>query len=1168
MRLECISSILDGMEEYKQLVSSINGGTSTIVHGLSDSQRAVITYGLYSKLKGQVLILTSNDMEAKKLHDDLSALMDNCYYMPSKEMVFNIEVSSLEIRCERLEVLRRLQKGEDIIVVASIDAILYKMPPSNLHSKFVINLKREEENDIVSLMSSLLDLGYERVVAVEGKGQFAKRGGIIDLFPADASFPIRVEFFGDEIDTIRSFDVLTQRSIESIDEVSVYSAREIILTNDDIKRVSLELLNELEERIKKIKNKEYRDNLTKRVKGNIEKLSEHRSFDGIDSYIPYFYKDEACSFIDYFKNPLIILDETQKITQKIESVSTEFNESYKSLLEKGEILPLQGEYLVNSNIVLEDLSSRLYLGYNMIPRVDNIFKPGDIVHINGISLNAVGGIEYILSEIRDKINKDYYIFILSGSESRGKRLKDALVSEGIKAIYSEFTKTAQPSVVTITSGSLRRGMDFPSGKILIISDKEVYKDLKPRRKFTKKEGRIESFTDLKVGDYVVHINHGIGKFEGINELKVEGVKRDFLVLSYRGDDTLYVPVDQLDMVQKYIGSDDKTPKMNKLGGQEWSKTKGKVRESLKAMADELIKLYAKRSACKGFKFSKDTSWQVDFEEDFPYEETPDQLTAIEEIKRDMESDKPMDRLLCGDVGYGKTEVAMRAAFKAAMDEKQVAFLVPTTILAEQHYKNFKERFKDFPVNIDMMCRFNTPKQQKETKQNLAAGNVDIVIGTHKLLQKDIKYKDLGLLIIDEEQRFGVSHKEKIKALKQNVDVLTLTATPIPRTLHMSFIGARDMSVIETPPEERYPVQTYVLEYNDQLIADAISREISRGGQVYFVYNRVETMPEMNGYLQNLIPEARISMAHGKMGEKELEDVIVGFMEGKSDILLCTTIIETGMDIQNANTLIVYDADRMGLSQLYQLRGRVGRSSRLAYAYLTYRRDKVLTEDSEKRLKAIKEFTEFGSGFKIAMRDLEIRGAGNMLGTQQHGHMGAVGYDLYCKMLKDEVKHIQGEEVASDIETTIELPINAYIPDTYIDNEIIKIEIYKKIASISCEKDKMDIEDELIDRFSDIPKPCENLIRIALLKAVAKSMGVIGIKEIKKEIHINFTQGEYIMPESIRCLTSKIQVIASYPNVEKPILALKFKDNSESKIVDNIMGVLNCLKDCSMEKKPL
>ncbi|MEF9951514.1 MAG: transcription-repair coupling factor [Clostridium sp.] len=1167
MRLECISSILDGMEEYKQLVSSINGGTSTIVHGLSDSQRAVITYGLYSKLKGQVLILTSNDMEAKKLHDDLSALMDNCYYMPSKEMVFNIEVSSLEIRCERLEVLRRLQKGEDIIVVASIDAILYKMPPSNLHSKFVINLKREEENDIVSLMSSLLDLGYERVVAVEGKGQFAKRGGIIDLFPADASFPIRVEFFGDEIDTIRSFDTTTQRSIESIESVSIFSAREIILTNDDINNISSELLNELEGRLKKIKNKDYRDNLTKRVKGNLDKLKEHRSFDGIDSYIPYFYKESSC-LLDYFRNPLIILDETQKIAQKIESVSIEFNESYKSLLEKGELLPSQGEYLIPSNEIIERLNGMLYLGYNMIPRVDNNFKPSNIVHINGISLNSVGGIEYIISEIRDKIQKNYYIFILSGSEGRGKRLRDALVSEDIRAIYSEFAREAERGVVTITSGSLRRGMDFPSGKILIISDKEVYKDVKPRRKFTKKEGRIESFTDLKVGDYVVHINHGIGKFEGINELKVEGVKRDFLVLNYRGDDTLYVPVDQLDMVQKYIGSDEKIPKMNKLGGQEWSKTKGKVRESLKEMADELLKLYAQRSACTGYKFSKDTSWQVDFEEDFPYEETPDQLTAIDEIKRDMESGKPMDRLLCGDVGYGKTEVAMRAAFKAAMDEKQVAFLVPTTILAEQHYKNFKERFKDFPVNIDMMCRFNTPKQQKETKKNLAAGNVDIVIGTHKLLQKDIKYKDLGLLIIDEEQRFGVSHKEKIKAIKQNVDVLTLTATPIPRTLHMSFIGARDMSVIETPPEERYPVQTYVLEYNDQLIADAISREISRGGQIYFVYNRVETMPEMNRYLQSLIPDARISMAHGKMGEKELEDVIVGFMEGSSDILLCTTIIETGMDIQNANTLIVYDADRMGLSQLYQLRGRVGRSSRLAYAYLTYRKDKVLTEDSEKRLKAIKEFTEFGSGFKIAMRDLEIRGAGNLLGTQQHGHMGAVGYDLYCKMLKDEVKHLRGEEVATDIETTIELPINAYIPDSYIDNEVIKIEVYKKIASITNEKDKMDIEDELIDRFSDIPKPCENLINIALLKALAKSMGVIGVKEVKKEIHINFTQGEYIMPENIRCLTSGMEVIASYPNMEKPVLAVKFKDNSEGKIVDNIMKVLNYLKDCSMEKKPL
>lgn len=1154
MRLNVIPTLLDNVEEYSVLRDNVKNSIPTGVHGLSESQRALITYGIYKDISGQILLLTYNDMEAKKLYNDIRAFMDNCYYMPSKEMIFNIDVSSFDIKCERLEVIRRLLNKEDMVVVASIDTVFYKMPPKDLHTKYVIDILKDEEKDIISLMANLLNLGYERVESVEGKGQFAKRGGIIDLFPVNSSFPVRVEFFGDTIDTIRSFDLLTQRSVENIDSIRIYPSKEIVLTSEDIDAINTKILNELEKRIKTYKKKEVIENLKSRTKSNLEKLKNFRSFEGMDSYIPYFYEDTD-NFLDYFDKNLIILDESSRIIQKIDAVRYEFNESFKSLLEKGDVLPSQGEYIFSKEEILEKIKGNTFTYFNMLPRIVEEFKTSSIVNFSGISLNSVGGIEYILSEIREKSNKNYNIIIFAGSEGRGKRLKDALISEEINAVYSEFVNSINSGEVTITSGSLRKGMEFPSGKILIISDKEVYKDSKPKRKFKKKEGRIESFTDLKAGDFIVHINHGIGKFEGINELQVEGIKRDFLVLSYKGGDTLYVPVDQLDMVQKYIGSDEKTPKMNKLGGTEWAKTKGKVRESLKEMADELLKLYAERSTLKGYAFSKDTSLQKEFEDDFPYEETPDQLTAIEEIKKDMESPLPMDRLLCGDVGYGKTEVAIRGAFKAVVDSKQVAFLVPTTILAEQHYNNFKERFKDFPVSIDMISRFRTTKEQKETKKNVAAGNVDILIGTHRILQKDIKYKDLGLLIIDEEQRFGVSHKEKMKTLKKNVDVLTLTATPIPRTLHMSFIGARDMSVIETPPEERYPVQTYVLEYNDQIIADAISREISRGGQVYFVYNRVETMQEMYTYLRSLLPDARISMAHGKMSEKELEDVILSFMAGEADILLCTTIIETGMDIQNANTLIVYDADKMGLSQLYQLRGRVGRSSRLAYAYLSYRKDKVLTEDSEKRLKAIKEFTEFGSGFKIAMRDLEIRGAGNLLGTQQHGHMASVGYDLYCKMLKDEVAHLQGEERESLVETQVEIPINAYIPDTYIENEVLKIEIYKKIASISSKEEKVEIEDELIDRFGDIPKPAINLIDIAYLKVIAKSIGVSLIKYISKEVHINFTQGEYIMPEAIKKLTSEIDVIASYPNIEKPILALKFRDMTGSNLISSIREVL-------------
>ena len=583
-----------------------------------------------------------------------------------------------------------------------------------------------------------------------------------------------------------------------------------------------------------------------------------------------------------------------------------------------------------------------------------------------------------------------------------------------------------------------------------------------------------------MGDYVVHVNHGIGVYKGIKQLEVHGHKRDYLELGYNSGDTLYVPVEQLDMVQKYIGSEGKAPKISKLGGVEWIKAKNKVKNSIADIAEDLVKLYASRATLKGYRYSKDTVWQKQFEEEFPFEETPDQIIAIEEIKKDMESDKPMDRLICGDVGYGKTEVAVRAAFKAVMDGKQVAFLVPTTILAEQHYKNLTKRFSDFPIKVEMVSRFRTPAQQKVVLKAAKEGNVDILIGTHRIIQQDVKFKDLGVLIIDEEQRFGVTHKEKIKSIRKNIDVITLTATPIPRTLHMSLTGVRDISIIETPPEERYPIQTYVVEFNDQLIRDAILREINRNGQVFFVYNRVETIKDMAAYIGKLVPEAKLGIAHGQMTERELESVMVDFMENKYDILMCTTIIETGIDIQNTNTIIIYEADKMGLSQLYQLRGRVGRSNRIAYAYFTYRKDKVLTEVAEKRLKAIKDFTELGSGFKIAMRDLEIRGAGNMMGAAQHGHMAAVGYDLYCRMLEDTVKKIRGDVESEPIETSVEIKIDAYIPSTYIEDESQKIEIYKKIAAIECHEDMLDIQEEIEDRFSDIPESVANLMDIAYL----------------------------------------------------------------------------------------
>lgn len=1160
LRFKGLNDIFKRSEEYKGLFEAIKKGkTPCQIHGLSESQKAYVSYCLFEDFGGQTLVLTHNDIEARKIYEDIKTFTDQCLYFPAKEMVFNVDVTSGEINAERLRVINRVISGEEVIVVASVDAVLYRMPHRDIFKKAVFDIKTGDILDILELSSRLIDLGYERVEIVEGKGQFAQRGGIIDIFSTFEELPIRIEFFDDEVDTIRPFDVITQRSMDRISQFRVYPAREVLVDKDSISSVVERINRDLDTRYKAYskKNKDAAERLKSRVKENVERFKNLRYFEGIDSYIPYIYS-VTNSFISYFNSPLVILDESGRVAQRIKTAFDEFQEVYKSMLEKGDVLPLQGEYMLEPEYIMYLIKSNSIAALNMLPRIVEDFRPQYIGNFNAISMNPLSGnMEYLLDEIRQRTDKAYSILIMAGTPARAERLTKSLKNEGFKAYYKEDIDSIQEGTIVITSGSVSRGMEFPDVKLSIISDKEVYKESKKERKktFTKRSRKIESFTDIKPGDYVVHVNHGIGIFKGIKELIIEGIKKDYLVLQYKAGDTLYVPVEQLDMVQKYIGGDENPPKINKLGGNEWAKTKNKVKESLKEMAEDLVKLYAERSTLKGHAFSKDTPWQRQFEEEFPYQETPDQLSAIEEIKKDMEMPKPMDRLLCGDVGYGKTEVAMRAAFKAVMDGKQVAVLVPTTILAEQHYNNFVQRFRDFPIKIDMISRFRSREQQKKTLKELAAGNVDIIIGTHRLLQKDIKYKDLGLLIVDEEQRFGVSHKEKIKALKKNIDVLTLTATPIPRTLHMSLIGVRDMSIIETPPEERYPVQTYVMEYNEGIIRDAIIREISRGGQVFFVYNRVETIKDMQISLSRLVPEAKIVVAHGQMDEKELEEVILSFIQGEGDILLCTTIIETGIDIPNVNTLIVYDADRMGLSQLYQLRGRVGRSNRLAYAYFTYRRDKVLTEVAEKRLKAIKEFTEFGSGFKIAMRDLEIRGAGNLLGTQQHGHMAAVGYDLYCKLLEEAVRELKGEEKEEYIETSIELTVNAYIPDDYIDDEMLKIEIYKKIASIENLEDKMDIEEELIDRFGEPPRPLESLINIAYIKAIARKLKVLTIKQVDRDIFLHFKDGEYIGLETIRQLNEKFQGRISYSSKENSIIKIKSGSTGASEVLKILKDIL-------------
>lgn len=1153
MRFKALNDFFKTSEEYNLISSAIMGGkTPCQVHGLSESQKAFVSYCLFEGQSNQMLILTHNDMEARKIYDDLKTFTEACCYFPIKEMVFNVDVTSQDIKTERLRTIKRILDGEKIIVVTSVDAIFYKMPDKKLLGESKIHLSLNDNIEIMELSEKLVDMGYERVNAVEGPGQFALRGGIVDIFSPAFMEPYRIEFFGDEIDTIRNFDVISQRSIGDTDSALIYPAREVIMKSQDIQEIIERLNIDYDKRLKAFskKNKESAENFKNRIKENIEKLSNLRYFDGIDSYIPYLYK-ETQGFIDYFKEPLIIMDESSRISQRIKTAFDEFQEVYKSLLEKGDIMPSQGEYMFSTEYLIGEINKCKTVALNMLPRVVEDFKPRSLVNFNAVSINPLSGnIEYLLDEIRTRVKRNYRILILAGTPARAQRLEKSLKEEDFIVSYTDNVEDIKSGSIVITYGSIKRGMDFPNIKLSIISDREIFKEKKDKQKkeFTKKSRKIESFTDLKPGDFVVHVNHGIGVFKGIKELLIEGIKKDYLVLQYHGGDTLYVPVEQLDMVQKYIGSNENPPRIYKLGGSEWAKTKKKVKESLKEMAEDLVKLYATRSTLVGHAFSKDTNWQKQFEDEFPYQETQDQLLSIEEIKKDMENSRPMDRLLCGDVGYGKTEVAIRAAFKAVMDGKQVAVLVPTTILAEQHYNNFLQRFMNYPVTVDMISRFRNREQQKRTIRELAVGNVDVIIGTHRILQKDIKYKDLGLLVIDEEQRFGVSHKEKIKAMKKNIDVLTLTATPIPRTLHMSLSGVRDMSIIETPPEERYPVQTYVMEYNDGIIRDAVIREMSRGGQVFFVYNRVETIKDMQLSLSRLVPEAKIIIAHGQMNEKELEEVIMQFISGEGDILLCTTIIETGIDMPNVNTLIVYDADRMGLSQLYQLRGRVGRSNRLAYAYFTYKRDKILSETAEKRLKAIKEFTEFGSGFKIAMRDLEIRGAGNLLGTQQHGHMAAVGYDLYCQMLEEAVKELTGDEKEEYIETTVEISINAYIPDDYIEDEVQKIETYKKIASIENMDEKMDIEEELVDRFGDIPKPLENLINIAYIRAIAKGLRIIGIKQSGKDVLIRFKDGNLIDIEKIKSLNKKMGENISFASTSQPILKLKTGSRDVIKLV--------------------
>lgn len=1163
---------LKELEGYNRLLKNISTNiTPVLATGVIDVQQSHIIHAASNHLNRPALIVTSSELKAKEICDDIRFFDKEVMYYPSKDIIFySADVQSHDIVKNRFSVINALINGETPTIVLSVEALFDRLMEKQIFETFIIKLKSSDIIKMDDLIKKLIYIGYERTELVEGAGQFAARGGILDIFSPTEDNPIRIEFWDDEIDSIRVIDAYSQRTIDKADETVIFPIRELVYNDDDVDKA----VKKIQKEFKKsealfIKNglEEELDNLRSHIGEAIEKLTQERTYASVTNYIQYFYENTV-SLLDYIsKDTVIYYDEPQRIGSHAKNVFYEFEESIKSRILKGYMLPSQSSMVFKYHEILKisDLFSQVLL--TTITQSISDFKPKDIINFSVKSTAAFQQrIDLFCDEISYLKKDGYRIIILAGAQTRGERLVTELYERGIEAAFTpelENIKIEKGSII-VTKGKLSKGFQYQLINFAVFSDRELFGDGTQKRKNKKKKKgtAIQSFTDLKVGDYVVHDNHGIGIFRGIEKIIIEGINKDYIKISYSDGGNLFVPVNQMDMVQKYIGNDAAKPKLNKLGGQEWAKAKTKVRAAVAILAEDLVKLYAKRKAAKGFNYSTDNLWQREFEETFPYEETDDQLSAIEDVKGDMESDKVMDRLICGDVGYGKTEVAIRAAFKAVQDGKQVAYLVPTTILAQQHFNTFAQRMMDYPIKVDMLSRFRSPKEQKKTMQELEKGFVDIVIGTHRLLSKDVVFKDLGMVIVDEEQRFGVTHKEKLKNLKENVDVLTLTATPIPRTLHMSLSGIRDMSILEEPPLERQPIQTYVMESDNEFIKDAINRELSRSGQVYYLHNRVSNISETAFKLQSLVPEANVAYAHGQMTERELETIMKDFIEGEIDVLVCTTIIETGLDIPNVNTIIIQDADHMGLSQLYQLRGRVGRSNKIAYAYLMYRRNKVLQEVAEKRLQTIKEFTEFGSGFKIAMRDLEIRGAGNLLGAEQHGHMETVGYDMYCKLLDEAVKLIKGEAKEESFETSVDVNVNAYIPPFYIKNEEQKLEIYKKIALIANENDYFDVQEEIEDRYGNIPKAVQMLLEIVLIKADAHKLDIISIAQKQNNIIITFKSDARIKAEAIANVIMGNKYRYLFTAAPNPYITIKMNEKDNIDIltyIKNLLQQLNCFE---------
>ena len=1079
---------LQGLAEFEQIKekSKTNKGILQ-VSGCMESQKSHLMYGL-SGIAPYRLILAEDERRAREIYEDYRFYDRKVYSYPAKDLLFfQADIHGNLLIRQRMKVIKALLEEKELTVVTSIDGCMDFLESLGKIKEQLIHYESDSTVDIEQLKNQLVALGYERVGQVEMPGQFSVRGGIVDIYCLTEENPWRIELWGDEIDSIRSFDPESQRSLENLEELTIYPAVEHIGDKDMV------------------------------------------------------------SFLDYFpeERTIIFLDEPNRLTEKGGAVEEEYRQSRMHREEKGS-RNLPENWLCSFEQLQKELNKRNCISVCALEPKQAGWKVREKFYLEVKSISAYNNsFELLVKDLHQYKKQGYRIALLSGSRTRAERLAKDLQEEGLAAFYGQdYDREICPGEIMVVYGHAKKGFEYPLIKFAVMTESDIFgQEQKKKKKKNYSGSRIQDFAELSIGDFVVHEKHGLGIYRGIEKVEVDRIVKDYIKIEYRGGSNLYIPATQLDCLQKYSGADaSKAPKLNKLGTQEWNKTKSKVRGAVKNIAKELVELYAVRQEKEGYVCGPDTVWQREFEEMFPYEETEDQLSAIEDAKRDMESTRIMDRLICGDVGYGKTEVALRAAFKEVQESRQVAYLAPTTILAQQIYNTFVQRMKEFPVRVELLCRFRTPAQQKKAIEDLKKGQVDVIIGTHRVLSKDVQFKNLGLLIVDEEQRFGVTHKEKIKQLKKDVDVLTLTATPIPRTLHMSLIGIRDMSVLEEPPMDRMPIQTYVMEYDEETVREAINRELRRGGQVYYVYNRVTDIADVALRIAKLVPDARVDFAHGQMSERELENVMYSFVNGDIDVLVSTTIIETGLDISNVNTMIIHDSDRYGLSQLYQLRGRIGRSNRTAYAFLMYRKNVMLKETAEKRLAAIREYTDLGSGFKIAMRDLELRGAGNLLGAQQHGHMNAVGYDLYCKMLNEAVKEAKGIHTMEDFETSVDLNVDAYIPDSYISNEFQKLDIYKRIAGIETQQDYDDMLEELLDRFGEPGKAVLNLLAIAKLKAIAHQGYVTEIKQTGKTVRFTLYEKARLNTEGFPALMQKYRRGLQFKNEQEPKFILEPQGN--------------------------